>query len=103
MMKDQNSDSRRKGAIRKGQRGGIPLHDGVPATPLDGTQPIAKASVIFETGHAGSAPPKFAGGSARSGSNLQHVITQRPTGNNPREHTSLGDVPPKGRGTKPVL
>jgi hypothetical protein len=38
MMKNQNSDGRRKGTVSKGQDRCITLHDEVPATSLDGAK-----------------------------------------------------------------
>src|ERR1700756_1277428 len=59
--------------------------------------------IVFEASDPASASQQFMRGRSRSCADLQHVISERVAGKNPRQQLSLGKETPKGGAAKPIF
>src|SRR6266446_5095089 len=101
MMEHQDRNRRRKCAVRKRQCRSIPLNYGHPRAADAGTELHRKCVVVLKTRHASRKPSQLLRGGSRPRAQLQQVLTQLRTLQNPRQKLPPRYIPPERRPTKP--
>jgi len=104
-MKDENCDHGRKCIVGERKSGSVSLHHGNARTFVFVFfgEASDKRGIVFEAGHSAGAAQQFIGGGAWACSDFQHVITERVTGDDPREQLAFSDQTPKRGTAKPVF